>query len=196
LRGRPRDPAHRVLTIREEKFVALAARYGNRTRAFLEAGYTSRYPRQDAHKLATKPYIRAAISDAVETEIGAVSGLQSRLLAFADARIEQFEAWLSGRKSLSKLAAEGVDVRAVRSAKVSRDGRKVLRRLELYNGLEAVRCLAQLGGYAKMTEEPLPPAVTVNVSLGGLLAETMAAAAARPPAPGLAAPRFAAPAIA
>ena len=181
------------MTIREEKFIALAARYGNRTRAFLEAGYHSKYPRQDAYKLATKPLLRRAISEAVESEIGAVSGLQSRLLAYADARIEQFEPWLAGRKSLRKLAAEGVDVRAIRSARVGRDGRKVMRRLEFYNGLEAVRSLAQLGGYAKMTEEVPPPAVTVNVSLGGLLAEKVAAAAARPSAPGLAAPRFSAP---
>jgi hypothetical protein len=175
-------------TSRQEVFIKLCAALGNRTQAYVQAGYRSKYPAQHAYQLASQRYISERIRQAIEAQVGGKPGLTSRLAQQADASLADFEPFLRGRKSLKRLAREGVHVGALKSATVhtGKDGES--RRIELLSSQEAIWKLVRMAGYGEGgtdPDAPKPPQVSVQVDFGKIFARRLAEVAAEPSAPGL-----------
>ena len=175
-------------TSRQEVFILLCAALGNRTRAYVRAGYHSKHPNEDAYKLASLPHISERIRQAIETQVGGKPGLTARLAQQADANIADFEPWLRGRKSLRRLAKDGVNVSCVESATVHEGKDGSTRRLKLHSSQEAIWKLVRMGGYGEGgtdPDAPKPAQVSVEVDMGKIFARRLAEVAAEPSAPGL-----------
>ena len=187
VKRRRRKPS--VPTSRQEVFIKLCAAHGNRTRAYVEAGYRSKYPAQHAYQLASQRYISDRIREAIEAQVGGKPGLTSRLAQHADANLKDFEPWLHGRKSLRRLAREGVNVAVVKSATIRTSDEGETRRIELYDAQEATWKLIRMAGYGHGgtdPDAPKPAQVAVQVDFGKIFGRRLAEVAGEPSAPGLA----------
>jgi len=178
---------------RQEIFIQLCAELGNRTQAYIRAGYHSKHPNKAAYDLAHDPHISRRIQEAIDAEIGGKAGILARLAQHADANLKDFEPFLTGKKTLGRLAMEGVNVGVVKSAtvqsvKVGKKRRVETRKIVLHNSQEAAWKLARLGGYGeggRDPDEPKPAEVHVTVVNGRILSRQMEELAALPSAPGL-----------
>jgi len=135
------------LNDKQERFCKDYLKCGcNATKAALAAGYNPNSAHSTGWENLQKPEIRAAINGLLEAQGYTPEFCRNKTMAYADARIEDFEPWLKGDKTLRELELEGIDTSVIKSATSTpvRGGWK--RSVVLYDGQKAVETLAKLHG--------------------------------------------------
>ena len=148
------------LTGKQQAFIAAYLSNGfNATKAAIEAGYGKAGAHVEGCRMLRNPKIARVIAEAFRDKGIAPETVQILLSSVAfDADLSDFEPYLSGRKTLEQLRADGVDTRAVKSATTGPRGR----RIELHDRLAALKELGRILGLvtskheitSKTTREP------------------------------------------
>ena len=146
------------LTEKQRMFVKGVVSGKTHKQAYIDAGGKSRHPTYKAYVMMKSPLVLAAINELRRLsgmEMGALAERLRSLVYGGGARLDQLEDWLTGRKTLKKLAAEGVDLSWIENISVTPVAKgRTARALQMPNKLAAMRLMADILGKIEAAEPP------------------------------------------